>query len=117
MRTARNIAIIAVAAALVDLAPGGGDAADAALTALTMGFLWALGFFAFRMYKENQLTIATLGDGRRAILLGAIGMIALLIAGSPKMFSTGAGTLAWIVLLCASVFAIARVWLDANRYS
>ena len=44
--------------------------------------------------RQNQLTLATLSDGRRAILYGALGMIALLIAGSDELFSTGGGTLA-----------------------
>ena len=43
-------------------------------------------------------------------------MIALLIAGSDELFSSGGGTLAWILLLGASVAAIWRVWIDANTY-
>ena len=66
-----------------------------------MAFLWALGFFAYRFYMENQLTISTLSEGRRALLLGSLGMLGLLIAGSPKMFVTPRGTLAWVVLLGA----------------
>jgi len=53
---------------------------------------------------------------RSALLYAALGMIALLIAGSEKLFATGGGTLLWIVLLGASVAAIWRVWLDANSY-
>ena len=49
--------------------------------------------------RQNQLTLATLSDGRRAILYGAFGLIALLIAGSDELFSSGGGTLAWILLL------------------
>ena len=51
------------------------------------------------------MTLATLTDGRRAIFYGAFGMIALLIAGQDKLFSSGFGTLLWIVLLAASVAA------------
>ena len=43
-------------------------------------------------------------------------MIALLIAGSDELFSSGGGTLVWIVLLGASVAAIWRIWIDANTY-
>jgi hypothetical protein len=117
MKAARNIAIIAAVAALIALAPGGGAAADAVFTALSMAFLWALGVFAYRFYRENQMTIATLGDGRRALLLGSLGMLGLLIAGSPKMFATGPGTLAWFVLLGLSLFAMVRVWMDAQSYT
>ena len=66
--------------------------------------------------RQNQLTLATLSDGRRAILYGALGMIALLIAGSDEMFSSGGGTLAWLLLLGASVAAIWRIWIEANSY-
>ena len=43
-------------------------------------------------------------------------MIALLIAGTDKLFSSGGGTLLWIVLLGASIAAIWRIWLEANTY-
>jgi multisubunit Na+/H+ antiporter MnhB subunit len=117
MRTLRIVLVIAVAALFVAVAPGGHNAADAALTALTVGFLSAVGFLVYRMFRENQMTLDSLDDRRRALLYGALGMIALLIAGSSKMFETGAGTLAWVLLFGLSLFAIFRVWVDATRYS
>ena len=63
-----------------------------------------------------DLTLAALSDGRRAILYGALGLIALLISGTGTFFSTSGGTLLWIVLLGASVAAIWRVWLEAKTY-
>ena len=95
--------------------PSGGNFADAILTAITMGFLAALAWMVFVLGRQNQLTLATLTDARRAILYVALGMLALLVAGSDKeLFSTGGGTLVWIVLLGASVAAIWRIWIDAN---
>jgi hypothetical protein len=117
VRAARNIAIIGGVALAVAVLPGGGDAADTVLTALTMGFLAALGFFAYRLYRENQLTIASLSDGQRGILYGALGVIALLIAASDELFDTGVGTLVWIGLLALSVLAIVRVWTQATSYT
>jgi hypothetical protein len=117
VRTLRNIAIIAAIAAVIALAPGGGAAADTLFAVLSMVFLWTLGFFVYRFYMENQLTIATLSEARRGVLLGSLGLIALLIAGSPKMTATPRGTLAWLVLLGVSLFAIARIWVDANSYT
>ena len=70
----------------------------------------------YTLIRENQLTLATLSDGRRAIFYGAFGMLALLIAGTDRLFSTGGGTLLWILLLAASVVAIWRIWVDANTY-
>ena len=117
MRAARNAAIIMLLALPVAFLPGGGNLADAILTALTMGLLAGIAWMIYTLSRENQLTLATLSDGRRAVLYGAVGMIALLIAGSDKMFDTGGGTLLWILLLAASVAAIWRVWMEANSLS
>jgi len=96
--------------------PGGGNAAAAVITALTMALLAGIAWMVYTLSRENQLTLATLSDGRRAILYGAIGMLALLVAGSDKLFETGGGTLLWIVLLAASVAAIWKIWIEANTY-
>jgi hypothetical protein len=116
VRILRNVAIVMLLALLVAFAPGGGNAAEAILTAITMGFLAGIAWAIYVASKQNQLTLATLGDARRGILYGALGMIALLIAGSDEMFASGGGTLAWILLLGASVGAIWKVWTEANSY-
>ncbi|HEU5063365.1 MAG TPA: hypothetical protein VFT79_09480 [Solirubrobacterales bacterium] len=117
MRTARNVAIIMLLALLVAFLPGGGNLAEALITALTMGLLAGIAWMIYTVSRESQLTLATLSDGRRAILYGAVGMIVLLIAGSDKMFDSGGGTLLWIFLLALSVAAIWRVWMEANTLS
>ena len=116
MRTARNIAIIMVLALGVAFVPGGGNAANAILTILTLGFLTGISWFIYTMARENRFTLDTLADGRRALLYGALGLIVLLIAGTDEFFDTGGGTLAWILLLGAAVAGIWRVWLDAKTY-
>ncbi len=116
LRTARNVAIIMVLALGVAFLPHGGNVAEAALAAITMAFLAGIAWMLYLLSRENQLTLATLTDRRRLILYGAIGMIALLIAGTDKLFSSGGGTLLWIVLLAASVVAIWRIWVEANTY-
>jgi hypothetical protein len=116
VRTLRDVAIIMVLALFVAFAPSGGNFAAAVLTAITMGFLAAIAWMLFVLGRQNQLTLATLSDGRRAILYAALGMLALLIAGSDELFSSGGGTLVWIVLLGASIAAIWRIWIDANSY-
>ncbi len=116
MRTARNVAIIMVLALGVAFIPGGGNAVATIFAAITMGFLAGISWMLYTMSRENQLTLATLSDGRRAIFYGAFGMLALLIAGTDKLFSTGGGTVLWILLLAASVVAIWRIWVEANTY-
>lgn len=116
VRTLRNVAIIMLLALAVAFAPSGGNVAEAILTAITMGFLAGIAWMVYVLSRQNQLTLATLSDARRAILYAALGMIALLIAGSDELFSSGGGTLVWIILLGASIAAIWRVWVDANSY-
>ena len=116
MRTARNVAIVMVLALGVAFAPGGGNAVDTIFTAITMGFLAGIAWMLYTLSRQNQLTLATLNDRRRAIFYGAFGMIALLIAGTDKLFASGGGTLLWILLLGASVAAIWRIWVEANTY-
>ena len=38
-----------------------------------MGFLAGIAWMVYTLSRENQLTLATLSDGRRAILYGASG--------------------------------------------
>jgi Sec-independent protein secretion pathway component TatC len=113
---ARNIAIIMVLALGVAFLPGGGNFVDTVFTALTMGFLAGIAWMLYTLSRQNQLTLATLNDRRRAIFYAAFGMIALLIAGTDKLFSSGGGTLLWILLLGASIAAIWRIWIEANTY-
>lgn len=116
-RGLRNAVIVLLLAALVAFLPHGGNAAEAVFTAITMAFLAAISWTLYVFSRENQLTLATLSDARRAILYGALGMIALLIAGSTKLFESGAGTLAWILLFAGSIAAIVLIWREATTYS
>jgi hypothetical protein len=96
--------------------PSGGNVVEAILTAIAMGFLAGISWMLYTLSRENQLTLASLSDARRGILYGALGLIALLIAGTDKLFDTGGGTLLWIVLFGASIAAIWRVWMEASTY-
>jgi hypothetical protein len=116
LQTARNIAIIALLALVVDLVPGGGNAAAAILTAITLAFLFAIAWLVYRLYHEQQMTLATLTDARRAILYGSVGAIALLIVGYDEVASLPAGVVIWIALIAGAVGAIFLVWRDAGTY-
>lgn len=116
-RNLRNIAIVALLALAITVLPGGGDAADTVLTAISMAFLAAIAFAVYRFYREQQMTMLSLTDGRRALLFGALGVIALMIAGADEMLDTSGGAVAWIALIAASVAAIVVVWREATTYS
>jgi hypothetical protein len=116
VKAARNVAIIMLLALGVAFVPGGGNVVATVETAIIMGFLAGITWMLYTLSRQNQLTLATLTDGRRAIFYGAFGMLALLVAGQDKLWSTGLGTLVWLVLLAASIVAIWRVWTEANSY-
>jgi hypothetical protein len=116
MRTARNVAIIALLAVPIAFVPGGGEAADGILAALMLGFLAAIGALGFQLYRASRLTLSSLSESRLALLYGAVGVIALMIAGSDELTDTGVGTLAWIALLVGAGAAIFFVWREAHTY-
>ena len=116
MKAARNVAIIMLLALGVAFLPGGGNAVNTVLTAIAMAFLAGITWMLYTLSRQNQLTLATLSDRRRAIFYGAFGMLALLVAGQAKLWSTGPGTLLWVVLLAGSIVAIWRIWSEANTY-
>jgi hypothetical protein len=116
MRHLRNAAIVVGLALIVAFAPGGGNGADTVVTALTIAFLIVIAAAVYQFSRQNELTLAALSEGRRALLFGALGLIALLIAGTDEFFHSGGGTLAWIVLFAAAVAAIWRVWAEASTY-
>ncbi len=117
MQFARNLGIVALIALGITVLPGGGTAADTVLTAISMGFLAAIGLFAYRLHRENGFTLMTLSDGWKAILYGSLGLIALMIAGADEMFDTGLGTLAWIAFVALAVFGLFSVFRESRGYA
>jgi hypothetical protein len=117
MQTLRNIAIIAAFAAVVDFAPGGGAAADTVLAALTMIFFAAIVWMVYRLYREQQMTLATLSDGRKAGLFGAVGATALLVVAYDDFIDWTGGLLLWLALLAGCIAVIFLIWREATTYS
>jgi hypothetical protein len=117
VRTVRNIAIIAILALGVAFLPGGGNAAEAVVTALVLAFLATIGFAGYQAYRQNKLTFDTLPDERRAVLLAAVGVIVLMIAGADELLGGGGGgAVLWVLLTATSIVAIVSVWAEAHRY-
>ncbi len=114
MRTARNIAIIALLALIVTAVPGGGNLADAIVAALQVTFFALIGGTGYLLYRQNRLSFLTLDERQRLFILGALGAIALMIAGADELLDTGPGTLVWFGVLGLSIFAIVRVVGEAR---
>jgi FtsH-binding integral membrane protein len=116
MRVIRNIAIIAALAFVVAAVPGGGNAAEAVLATISIAFLVVIGLAGYQVYRSQRLTIMSLTDAQRGILVAAIGVIVLMIAGADEMLETGLGALVWIGLIAASVVAIWRLYVESQTY-
>ena len=102
-RTARNIAIILALAAGVDFLPGGGGGRSDGASALTLIFLAAIAWLLYRVYREQQLTLATLTDARKAGLFGAVGGDRAAVVAYDDFRSWSGGIVLWIALMAACV--------------
>jgi hypothetical protein len=116
LQTLRNVAIILALAAAIDFLPGGGNAAAAVMTALTLIFLAAIAWLLYRVYREQQLTLAILSDARKAGLFGAAGAIGLLVVAYDEFNSWGGGLVVWVALIAGCVGVIFLIWRGATTY-
>jgi hypothetical protein len=112
----RNAAIIALLALLLSVAPGSDNFVTALFTTLTLAFVTALGLLAAQFWKRNSLTRDVMTERQRIVLYGAIGTIALMIAGTDELLDTGPGTVAWFVLIGLSGYLVFTTWREANSY-
>jgi glucose-6-phosphate-specific signal transduction histidine kinase len=112
----RNVVIILALAALVVLIPGGGTGASVALQAVYLVFLASLGWFAAVMYRQHRTTLYSLGDRRRVVLYVALGVAAVVLTGTSKLWESSGGSVAWLVLLGGAIYAVIAVVWTARRY-
>lgn len=116
MRAARNVAIILLLALVVAEVPGGGNVADGLLAAITVIFLALIGGLAYHLYRQNQFTYLGLTEGRRGIVVGALGAIVLMIAGTDELLETGLGLFVWLSVIGVAVYGLVRVYQDSRAY-
>ncbi|MBV9603463.1 MAG: hypothetical protein JO027_00075 [Solirubrobacterales bacterium] len=114
--TVRNILIVLAIAALVALVQGGQTAANVAIQAVTLAFLGTIVWFLVLSYRERRVSLYGLGDGRRALLYVALGVAALTLTATSRLWSTGAGSVAWLILLAGSAYAVFAVVWSARKY-
>jgi hypothetical protein len=115
-KTVRNIAIVLAIAAIVVIVPGGGTGASVVTQAVSLAFLASLAWFASVMYRQHRVTLYSLGDGRRAILYVALGVAAVTLTGTHKLWSSPGGEVAWLVLLGAAIYAVFAIFWAARKY-
>jgi hypothetical protein len=116
LRHVRNIAIILAVAAVVVLVPGGGRGASIAFQVVWLVFLATLFWFAMIMYRQHRLSLYSLGDRRRAVLYAAVAVAVLTLTATDRLWRTGAGSVAWLVLLAVAAYAVITIAWSARRY-
>ncbi len=114
--TARNVIIVLALAAIVAFAPGGGTGSSVILTTVYLVFLAALGWVGSILYRERRSSLYLLGDGRRAVLYGAIVVVAVTLTATNRLWGSPAGSVAWLVLMGVAIYAIFAIIWAARRY-
>lgn len=114
MRTARNVAIIALLALALTVLPAGGSVTAGILVTLSLLFAVAIGGMLVRLWRETSLQRDTLTDRQRWLIYGSIGAIALMVVSADEMLASGPGTVAWVAILICSGWLIFNTWRDAQ---
>jgi hypothetical protein len=112
----RNVAILLVIAAAVHFIPGGGRAASTFEAALLVAFGLGIGFFGLWMYREQRVSLHSLGDYHRALLYGAIALAVFLWVARERMWLTSVGELGWFVLAGIVVYSLLTVYRQWRAY-
>jgi hypothetical protein len=116
VKDVRNIVIVLAIAAIVDIVPGGGTAADVVVAAVSLIFLAALAWVAALSYRDHRNTLYSLGDRRRTLLYVAVGVLAVTLTATGRMWNSPLGSVAWLVLIAGGIYAGIWVLLSARRY-
>lgn len=116
LKTTRNIAILLVIAAAVAFLPGGGRAASTFSTALGVVFAAGIAYAGMWFYRSNRVAIYSLGDRRRGLLYGALGVGVVTLAAKPRMWETGFGEFAWFVLVGLVLYTLVALYRYSRSY-
>ncbi|MGN6188422.1 MAG: hypothetical protein ACTHOE_05950 [Conexibacter sp.] len=112
----RNILIVLALAAIVMLAPGGGNASAGILQALVIAMLAAIAWFGVRLYREHRTDIYSLGDRNRGILYASAGLLALTVTATDQLWATGPGTVVWVALIALACYGVYHVFRSSREY-
>jgi hypothetical protein len=113
----RNIAIIVVLAVIVWQVPGGGTASVTISNLLSLILIGGMLFLGYRMYMENRQTVFGLEERNRTILYVALGVVAITLVATQRLWDQGGlGALVWLALLGSAGWAVYSVWRAYRTY-
>jgi hypothetical protein len=116
LKTARNVAILLALAAAVAFLPGGGRVARTVGTILGVVFAAGLAYAGLWLYRRRRVDVYSLGDNRRALLYGAIGVGVVTLAAKTRMWETDFGELVWFVLLALVGYTLFALYRYSRSY-
>jgi len=113
----RNVLIIVALATVIYALHNTGDFALSFLTQLiSLAFLGAFAWIASRLYREHRTELYSLGTRRRTALYVALGVAVLTISAADRLWATGIGTVAWLVVLAACAYALYALYRSTREY-
>ena len=113
----RNFGILILIAVAVWQLPGGGTATSTINNILGLVFAGGLVFFGYRMYMEHRMTLFSLEDRVRGLLYGSLGLLALALIATGRLWDEGGfGVLVWLALIGAGVYGCVTVYRAAQEY-
>jgi hypothetical protein len=116
-RLLRNFAILLVITVAVWRLPGGGTATIMINNILGLLFAGGLVFFGYRMYMEHRTSLFMLEDRVRALLYGSIGLLALALIATRRLWDEGGvGLLIWLALIGAGAYGCVTVYRASREY-
>ena len=111
MELAWKFGVIALVALALVVLPGGGNALDVVLTALTIVFFAAIALLVARLYRQYRLDLDTLDSNVRLALYGSLAIAVLTFTGTDRLFNAGGGgVLAWFALLALASYGLFWAW-------
>ena len=117
METAWKFGLIALVALVLVVLPGGGNALDVLLTALTIVFFASIALLVARLYRQYRLDIQSLEPNVRLALYGSLAIAVVTFTGTDRLFNTGGvGVLLWFALLAVASYGLFWAWTRYRRY-
>jgi tellurite resistance protein TehA-like permease len=117
VQLAWKFGVIAAIALVLVVLPGGGNALDVLLTALTIVFFASIALLVARLYRQYRLDIESLDPNVRLALYGSLAIAVLTFLASDRLFNVGgAGVLVWFALLAVASYGLFWAWTRYRRY-
>jgi hypothetical protein len=109
--------VIALVALVLTGLPGGDNALNLMLTALSLVFFTAIAMLGYRLYRQFRDDLDGLPDANRAVLYGSIGLAFLTFCATSRLFDVGGGgVVIWLALLAACSYGVYWVWAQYRAY-